>query len=243
MSCSSDSDGVNTDPNDDVQRINPPEWIQGVWLADTWLNSGFEITDNSFCHISVCDKIYPEDRVINETTVVSYREEETDSTYFLFVIYADSAINAASTNRYKFERVSDSEIKIMDLAPIYTKQPDDWENCTLFDEEAIYPLNDEDAWLVFTVPGAPAQARVTLQIYYDDGTVETDESDPNRYISKSVRIRKEATRAVLSVQDRDHLSGINYDVIAWLHNSDYSKEYFVLYEEELRGLTRTIHFR
>ena len=149
---------------------------------------------------------------------------------------------SATRTEYEFEKVSDTEIKRTDQSTIYTKQQDDWVNCSLFDENAIYPLNNDDTWFVISVGNAPAQAVVTLEIHFEDGTIETDESDPNSYISKAIRIDKEATKAVLTVEDLDSLSGIKYTVIGRLYNSDYSHQYFVLYEEDLRGLSKTILF-
>ena len=235
--CSSSDENVSS--NDD-SAINPPEWIKGVWLAETWIDTGYEFTSDDFCFIELCDKSCVGDETGSFN--ISYEEEITDSYYSLAIIRSNENNTSATRTEYEFEKVSDTEIKRVDQTAIYTKQEDSWVNCNLFDESIIYPLNNDDAWFVVSVPNAPAQARVTLEIHFEDGTIETDESDPNSYIQKAVRIDKEATKAVLTVEDLDSLSGIDYTVIGRLYNSDYSSQYFVIYEEDIRQVNETILF-
>lgn len=237
--CSS-SDDESTNQNDNNSSISPPDWIKGVWLASTWIDAGYEFSTDDFCFIELCDKSCIGDEAGSFN--ISYEEEITDSYYSFAIIRSNSDNTSATRTEYEFEKVSDTEIKRINQTAIYTKQEDDWANCNLFDENVIYPLNNDDAWFVISVGNAPAQARVTLEIHFEDGTIETDESDPNSYIQKAIRIDKEATKAVLTVEDLDSLSGIDYTVIGRLYNSDYSSQYFVLYEEDIRGLSKTIFF-
>lgn len=237
--CSS-SDDESTNQNENNSSINPPDWIKGVWLFDSWIDSGYEFTSNDFCIISLCDKSCAMDEIENIT--LSYEEEITDSYYSIAIIRSNENTSSTTRTEYEFEKVSDTEIKRLNQTTIYTKQQDGWTNCSLFDENTIYPLNNDDAWFVISVPNAPAQARVTLEIYFADGTIETDESDPNTYIQKAILIDREATKAVLTIEDLDALSGIDYTVIGRLYNSDYSNQYFVIYEEDIRGTVKTIFF-
>ncbi len=238
FSCSSKSDN-NTDSNND-SSLNPPEWIRGVWLTSTWIDAGYEFTNDDFCFIELCDKSCIGDEAGSFN--ISYEEEITESYYSFAIIRSNSDNTSATRTEYEFEKVSDTEIKRINQSAVYTKQQDDWVNCSLFDENTIYPLNNEDAWFVISVGNAPAQAIVKLEIHFEDGTTETDESDPNSYIQKAIRIDKEATKAVLTVKDLDNLSGIDYTVIGRLYNSDYSNQYFVIYEEDIRGVVETIFF-
>lgn len=235
--CSTSDDSTSQNNN---TTINPPEWIRGVWLAGTWIDAGYEIASDDFCFIELCEKSCVGDEAGNIN--ITYEEEITDSYYSIAIIRSNADNTSATRTEYEFEKVSDTEIKRVNQNTIYTKQQDDWENCNLFDENSIYPLNGDDAWFVFSASNAPAQAVVTLEVHFEDGTIETDESDPNSYIQRAIRIDKEATKAVLTVEDLDSLSGIDYTVIGRLYNSDYSEQYFVIYEEDIRGLVKTIFF-
>ncbi|WP_248723850.1 hypothetical protein [Seonamhaeicola sp. ML3] len=238
FSCSSTSVD-NTDSNND-STLNPPEWIRGVWLTSTWIDAGYEFSTDDFCFIELCDKSCIGDEA--GSFDVSYEEEITESYYSFAVIRSNSDNTSATRTKYEFEKISDTEIKRGNQSAIHTKQQDDWVNCSLFDENTVYPLNNEDAFFVISVPNAPARARVTLEIHFKDGSMEKSESNPNSYIQKAIRIDKEATKAVLTVKDLDNLSGIDYTVIGRLYNSDYSNQYFVIYEEDIRGVVKTIFF-
>lgn len=236
--------GCSSSDDDSVQNnnttINPPDWIKGVWLDGSWIDAGYEITSDNFCFISSCEK-----SCVGEDTGninITYEEEITDNYYSIAIIWSNEDKTSATRTEYEFEKVSDTEIKKIDQSTIYKKQQYDWVNCNLFDENTIYSLNNEDAWFVISVSNAPTQARVTLEVYFEDGTIETDESDPNSYTQKTIRINKEAIKAVLTVEDLDSLSGINYTVIGRLYNSDYTNQYFVIHEEDIRGLNTTILF-
>lgn len=220
--------------------INPPEWIKGVWLADTWIDAGYKFTSDNFCIISLCDEACKIEEIENMS--VSYEEVISDTYYSIAITYSNDLTGGATRNEYKFERVSDNQMRRIGESGIYTREQNDWVNCTSFDENSIYPLNGDDAWLVISASNAPALARVTLEIHFEDGTVEKNESNPNAYLSYAIRIDKEATKAILTVEDLDNLSGINYTVIGRLYNSDYSDQYFVLYEEDIRWINKTILF-
>jgi len=236
-SCSTSDDNTTQNNN---STINPPDWIKGVWLDGSWIDAGYEIKSDSFCFISSCEKSCVGEETGNIN--ITYEEEIADSYYSIAIIRSNEDMTSATRTKYEFEKVSDTEIKRINQNTIYTKQQDGWENCNLFDENSIYSLNGEDAWFVISVGNAPAQAVVTLEVHFADGTIETDESDPNSYIQKAIKINKDAKKAILKVKDLDNLSGIDYTVIGRLYNSDYSNQYFVINEEDIRGLNTTIFF-
>ncbi|MFG6686239.1 hypothetical protein ACGK9U_06635 [Mariniflexile sp. HNIBRBA6329] len=245
LGCSSSDDSSSSKNNS--SSINPPDWIQGTWLFDSSIDSGYQFTSDDFCIISLCTKSCKNEEMESfsgiEGQTNTVEEEITDSSYSVTIFYSNETKMSGTRNTYVFEKVSDSEIKISGRSTIYNKQDNDWEICALFEENSIYPLNNDDAWLVISVGNAPTLAEVTLEIYREDGSIEKNVSDPNSYLSKAIRINKDATKAKLTVRDRDNLSGVKFSVSSKLYNSDYSKQYFVLYEEDKRGLSKTILFK
>ncbi|TGV02754.1 hypothetical protein [Flavivirga rizhaonensis] len=245
LSCSSSDDSENQNKNN--SSINPPTWIQGTWLFDLSIDLGYQFTSNDFFIISSCIKTSKNEEIESfsnteeQTSIVE--EETTSSSYSLVVIHSNDTNNSATRTTYNFEKVSDTEIKKSGSSTIYKKQDNDWEICTLFDVNSIYPLNNDDALLVISVGNVPTLSEVTLEIYREDGSVEKSVSDPNSYLSKAIGINKDATKAKLIVKDRDNLSGVKFSVTCKLYNSDYSKQYFVLLEDDIRGLSKTIRFK
>src|SRR5690606_20901603 len=133
--CSSSDDNATQNNN---STINPPDWIKGVWLDGSWIGAGYEITSDDFCFIELCRKSCVGDEAGNIN--ITYEEEITDNYYSIAIIRPNADNTSATRTEYVFEKVSDTEIKRINQNTIYTKQPDDWENCNLFDENTIYPL-------------------------------------------------------------------------------------------------------
>ena len=98
FACSSD-DSDSSNSNED--SINPPAWIQGVWINNT--SSVFDFRTDDICltagAITSCNKAY-----MALSSESSAYEEISDTRYYVVVSYG------FSENTYEFEKVSESTI-------------------------------------------------------------------------------------------------------------------------------------
>lgn len=108
MSCSGDDDSSSNDTS-----INPPSWIQGVWLRESGSGIGFEFTKDDFCQvintIKTCNKASI-DMWINAPNVeVNVYEEISDDRYFLEITQHTITIE------YEFIKISSTRISHLDV--------------------------------------------------------------------------------------------------------------------------------
>ncbi|MDB4094214.1 hypothetical protein N9524_01360 [Flavobacteriaceae bacterium] len=99
FACSSDdSDSSNSNGN----SINPPAWIQGVWINNT--SSVFDFRTDDICltagTITSCNKAY-----MALSSESSAYEEISDTRYYVVISFA-----GVMESTYEFEKVSDSTI-------------------------------------------------------------------------------------------------------------------------------------
>jgi hypothetical protein len=99
FTCSSDdSDSSNSNGN----SINPPAWIQGVWINNT--SSVFDFRTDDICltagAITSCNKAY-----MALSSESSAYEEISDTRYYVVISFA-----GVMESTYEFEKVSDSTI-------------------------------------------------------------------------------------------------------------------------------------
>jgi hypothetical protein len=117
-SCSSD-DGSTS--NSQIQ-INPPNWIQGKWLADvrTGIENGWRFTNNDFIIILANAETSQREQLqqfSNNGQDVSANDTSTDNTYSVTLNYF-----AGQSATYSFTKISNTEITYDVLNIIYTKQ-------------------------------------------------------------------------------------------------------------------------
>ncbi|MCK0114966.1 hypothetical protein [Gelidibacter sp. F63206] len=118
FSCSSNDDNSSNDNN----LINPPNWIQGTWLLETSpITSGFRFTSNDFCLISSTSEICNKEtlKLYQGSQVITNVKEKISSGNYELSITIGSSIQT-----YRFEKVSSTEIRWLDIGvnAIYTKQ-------------------------------------------------------------------------------------------------------------------------
>ena len=108
ISCSGDDDSSSNDTS-----INPPSWIQGVWLREDYLElgveSGFEFTKDDFCTvmntIKTCNKVSIDNFKNIPNGGANVYEEISDDRYFLEITQYTTTIE------YEFIKVSSTIIK------------------------------------------------------------------------------------------------------------------------------------
>ena len=108
MSCSGDDDSSSNDTS-----INPPSWIQGVWMREDLEGFGYEFTKDDICSVlyntKSCNKASI-DMWINAPNVeVNVYEEISDDRYFIEI----TSLN--STSQLEFIKVSSTRIKLSEL--------------------------------------------------------------------------------------------------------------------------------
>ena len=108
MSCSGDDDSSSNDTS-----INPPSWIQGVWMREDLEGFGYEFTKDDICSVlyntKSCNKASI-DLWINAPNVeVSVYEEISDDRYFIVI----TSLNY--TSQLEFIKVSSTRIKLSEL--------------------------------------------------------------------------------------------------------------------------------
>ena len=112
ISCSGDDDSSSNDTS-----IDPPSWIQGVWLYEDTLElgieNGFEFTKDDFCSVTGTTKMCNKasfDLMINTPNVeVNVYEEISDDRYFLELTYYNLTVE------YEFFKVSSTRISHSDV--------------------------------------------------------------------------------------------------------------------------------
>ena len=113
ISCGGDDDSGNTNNNSSNLTINPPSWIQGVYLQElgngqTNIN-GFEFKSNDFCtvlgNISTCYQAQL-DVYANTPNFETDVYEESDSNRYLIEITLGPTIYS-----YEFEKLSITRIR------------------------------------------------------------------------------------------------------------------------------------
>ena len=108
ISCSGDDDSSSNDTS-----INPPSWIQGVWMREDLEGFGYEFTKDDICSVfyntKSCNKASI-DMWINAPNVeVNVYEEISDDRYFIEI----TSLN--STSQLEFIKVSSTRIKLSEL--------------------------------------------------------------------------------------------------------------------------------
>ena len=108
MSCSGDDDSSSNDTS-----INPPSWIQGVWMREDLEGFGYEFTKDDICSVlyntKSCNKASI-DMWINAPNVeVNVYEEISDDRYFIEI----TSLNF--TSQLEFIKVSSTRIKLSEL--------------------------------------------------------------------------------------------------------------------------------
>ena len=111
ISCSGDDDSSSNDTS-----INPPSWIQGVWLSEYYLElgleRGYEFTKDDFCEvmntIKTCNKASIDNFKNIPNGGANVYEEISDDRYFLELTHY------TITTEYEFIKVSSTRIKGID---------------------------------------------------------------------------------------------------------------------------------
>ena len=109
ISCSGDDGSSSNDTS-----INPPSWIQGVWLAEDSLElgveSGYEFTKDDFCTVINTIKMCSKASIDNFKNIpnggANVYEEISDDRYFLEITQYTTTIE------YEFIKVSSTIISI-----------------------------------------------------------------------------------------------------------------------------------
>jgi hypothetical protein len=108
ISCSGDDDSSSNDTS-----INPPSWIQGVWLRESGSGIGFEFTKDDFCLVTgiskYCYKANIDLTIKNPIAEVNVYEEISDDRYLLELTLG------AATTEYEFIKVSSTRISHLDV--------------------------------------------------------------------------------------------------------------------------------
>ena len=108
ISCSGDDDSSSNDTS-----INPPSWIQDVWMREDLEGFGYEFTKDDICSVlyntKSCNKASI-DMWINAPNVeVNVYEEISDDRYFLELTYYNLTVE------YEFFKVSSTRISHSDV--------------------------------------------------------------------------------------------------------------------------------
>ena len=105
ISCSGDDDSSSNDTS-----IDPPSWIQGVWMREDLEVFGYEFTKDDICSVSFNTKTCQKasiDMWINAPNVeVNVYEEISDDRYFIEITYFNY------TSQLEFIKVSSTRIKL-----------------------------------------------------------------------------------------------------------------------------------
>ena len=112
ISCSGDDDSSSNDTS-----INPPSWIQGVWLAEDSLElgieSGYEFTKDDFCRVINTSKTCNKASIDNLKNIpnlgANVYEEISDDRYLIEI----TSLNY--TSQLEFIKVSSTRIKLSEL--------------------------------------------------------------------------------------------------------------------------------
>jgi len=113
ISCGGDYDSGNTNNNSSTLTINPPSWIQGVYLqlypiTGDVLPVGYEFKSDDFCTVSnnsaICNKEQLELLASSNLFADVYEEIDNDR-YFLEIT------QQSFTTTYEFLKVSSTSIK------------------------------------------------------------------------------------------------------------------------------------
>ena len=120
ISCSSDDDSASDDTS-----IDPPAWIQGIWIQEYYLDLnlefGFEFKSDDFCQITnefkSCTKAQI-DLLKQGPMEVNVYEEISNDRYVLEITQHTSVVE------YEFEKISSTRIKKIQLGGdiFYIKQ-------------------------------------------------------------------------------------------------------------------------
>ena len=112
ISCGADDDSGNTNNNSSNLTINPPSWIQGIYLYESngqISPTGFEFKTDDFCsvssNISGCYKAQLDLYATVPNGVVDVYEEIDSNRYFIEITLGPSIYE------YEFEKVSSTSIK------------------------------------------------------------------------------------------------------------------------------------
>ena len=102
-SCSSDDNGSSN------SQINPPNWIQGLWMTGEGLaDTGFRFTSNDITIILINTEVSQKGYIKQFTDAgqnVSTNEEMDENSYSIILNYP-----AGQSVTYSFTRISDSKI-------------------------------------------------------------------------------------------------------------------------------------
>ena len=106
ISCSGDDDSSSNDTS-----INPPSWIQGVWMREDLEGLGYEFTKDDICSIlyntKSCNKASID--LFKDINQVNVYEEISDDRYLIEI----TSLN--STSQLEFIKVSSTRIKLSKL--------------------------------------------------------------------------------------------------------------------------------
>ena len=106
ISCSGDDDSSSNDTS-----IDPPSWIQGVWMREDLEGFGYEFTKDDICSVlyntKSCNKASID--FLKDTNQVNVYEEISDDRYLIEI----TSLN--STSQLEFIKVSSTRIKLSQL--------------------------------------------------------------------------------------------------------------------------------
>ena len=103
ISCSGDDDSSSNDTS-----IDPPSWIQGVWMREDLEGLGYEFTKDDICSILYNTKSCYKASIdlFKDTNQVNVYEEISDDRYLIEI----TSLN--STSQLEFIKVSSTRIKL-----------------------------------------------------------------------------------------------------------------------------------
>ena len=106
ISCSGDDDSSSNDTS-----INPPSWIQGLWMREGVEGFGYEFTKDDICSVfyntKSCNKTQID--LFKDTNQANVYEEISDDRYFLELTYYNLTVE------YEFFKVSSTRISHSDV--------------------------------------------------------------------------------------------------------------------------------
>ena len=103
ISCSGDDDSSSNDTS-----IDPPSWIQGVWMREDLEGFGYEFTKDDICSVlyntKSCNKTQID--LFKDTNQANVYEEISDDRYYIEITYL------AQTSQLEFIKISTTRIKL-----------------------------------------------------------------------------------------------------------------------------------
>ena len=103
ISCSGDDDSSSNDTS-----INPPSWIQGVWMREGLEGLGYEFTKDDICSVlyntKSCNKTQID--LFKDTNQANVYEEISDDRYYIEITYL------TQTSQLEFIKISTTRIKL-----------------------------------------------------------------------------------------------------------------------------------